>query len=178
MRSSENCAAAASLANKRKRQPHTCPTDHEPGRVDPKAKQEDGGDDANENRRNVNKRRACKLKSDPRHQARGCNIDTVEDAAQDFGLAHARDEWVCDGDKHKGGEKNTDRGNDRAGDAAENITDECGGRKNGTGRDLTNRDRVEQLLFSEPTEVLDKFVVKKGEQDVTAAVKNGPNFEE
>ena len=58
------------------------------------------------------------------------------------------------------------------------ISDEgCSG-ENGSGRDLPNGNRIEQLLRSEPAAPFDKFRAEKGEQHVSAAKKHRAYFHE
>lgn len=165
------------LANKAKQETGGGSAEDKPGRIDAKPKQKDGGNETDENCRHINERRARELERHTRHQPRRCNIDAIENARKPFGLAHARDERVSDGDENKGGEKNADGGDDRAGHAPQDVTDKrCGG-ENGARRDLSNGDGIEQLLFGEPAEILDKFVMQKREQDIAAAIEDRTDFE-
>jgi hypothetical protein len=87
------------------------------------------------------------------------------------------DEGVRDRHKNKRGQKNPKRGEQGSGGAAEQVADEGRSSEERSRRDLSDGNRVEQLLVCQPAQALYKIGAQKSNEDITASIEDRADFE-
>jgi len=106
------------------------------------------------------------------------DVDSVQDRTGEGGAAQTWGQGRADRHENEGGKEYPGGGGEGSGRTMEEISDERCSSKNGSGRDLPDGNRIEQLLRSEPAAPFDKFRAEKGEQHVSAAKKHRAYFYE
>src|SRR5579859_2274324 len=82
------------------------------------------------------------------------------------------------GHKHKRGQKDPQRGQQRARQSTDDIADERSRCKNRAGGKLSDRNSIQELLIGQPVQILHQVSAQKGQQGIAAAVNNRSQFEE
>ncbi len=80
------------------------------------------------------------------------------------------DDQTADGNVNKRWQKYSQRGNQRTGNASEQITDERRRSEYRSRRDLTDGNRIDQLFIGQPAEVEDEISAQISQQNITASV--------
>lgn len=118
------------------------------------------------------------MESDGRQEGEGCGVDTVEDGGGEGGLAEPGYERSDGGGECEGGQEDSDGGGQCSGRSGQGVAEERGGGEDGTGGDLSGGDGVEELRGGEPLKAVDEIGLEEAEEDVAAAVYDGPELEE
>jgi len=150
----------------------------QPGGIDPETQEQEEADKDDKEGERVTHGGGGKLGGDPQHQPQSGHVDPVQESARPGGIADAGNQEAGGSNEEEGGKEDTQRGQNRPGNAPEQITDKGGGGKHGPRGDLSDGDGIDQLLVGEPAEALDEVSAQIGQQDVTAAVKRGPDLQE
>src|SRR5208337_4914147 len=147
-----------------------------PGRIHPKPEQRDQAHAEHDQRCPVHNRCLPQLHRHHRHQRKRPRNHSIERGRRHCRSSQPRNQRPARRHQHEPGQKNPDRRHRRARPARHHVPDKRPGRKHRTGRELPDRDRVNQLLFRQPVQALHELGLKKRQQDISAAEHHRPNF--
>ena len=151
---------------------------HEPRGVEPRRQQDDRGSEGERGREPVHDGGAPQLPGDRRHQRHRGGIRAVEERAGPGGPPEPRDERARERHEHEGRQEDRHGCHDRARHPGHEVADEGRGGENGPGRELADRDGVEQLRVGEPAGPLDQVRPEERQEDVAAPEEDRADLEE
>ena len=135
------------------KQSNQCAARDQPCGIRLKSNQDDKADYGHADGKWIDQGGGSYLNGNRQHQSEGCGVDSIQKAGSPLRIPYPFDEQTADANVNERWQKNSQCGDDRAWQAAQQITDKCGCGEKRPRRDLTDRNRVDQLFIGQPAQV-------------------------